>query len=478
MALSDILLESEKFTPDVDSTFEASPDGTEMLFSQLGSANPKFTTQSIGELGGNMRVGPTDPAVGTFIDKMSADSEIVVTSDITDPLNHKFKLSVANQINTNPSLNALIVPGNFMMDPSLGDPPSGYTGFPPKLNLVPALTYMTRSSLKVREVTNGFQQVLTVPVAVSTGYISVKVFQREYTSFWSPWSEATASTVYRTTTRDLNAIIYEGQYNLIVNGPNGDETDYTNLPGASLVSTVASDALLYALLADASLSVVSLETGATSRYQQILDVPVGVEHHRFIRSYVSGTWLAWFYLDNSGGGGGGTDDQTSAEVSYDPAASNLLAATAQAAIDEVVTLYSKVRVKDPTFAVVVTKQGPDAVVVTLVAGLLTISTGTKTLISGFRFFGDSTTDLVGGAITVSMVGGKGSGTNYNTSDLDTYHPTITVGNRSVIPGQNFLQRPDDANDSRNIYGVAFSTSGTASVVIDGLNGLFTLLGNQ
>lgn len=107
------------------------------------------------------------------------------------------------------------------------------------------------------------------------------------------------------------------------------------------------------------------------------------------------------------------------------------------------------------------------------AGSLTITVPASVNLHSFRFIG-AAADLSGGAITVNIVGGYGSGVNFNTGSTNMYYPFVSLQNRASAP---YLQRPDGPTDSITIYHDGFSTSGTVSITVQGLSGDFGINGN-
>ena len=124
--------------------------------------------------------------------------------------------------------------------------------------------------------------------------------------------------------------------------------------------------------------------------------------------------------------------------------------------------------------VMVSADGPGITASTAGTGNLTITVPENVTLFSFRFFGVSG-DLSSGEITIDIVGGYGSGTDFNTSDSDMYHPVITVQQRTVAPSADFEQRPHTTT-SFNIYDELFDTSGTVSVKVTGLSGSFGIFG--
>lgn len=85
-------------------------------------------------------------------------------------------------------------------------------------------------------------------------------------------------------------------------------------------------------------------------------------------------------------------------------------------------------------------------------------------------------DLSSGEITVTIVDGNTGGT-YNTSDANTRHPQISIQNRNVVlPTDPYLQRPDDSDDSINIFHERFAVNTQSKFKITGLSGDFGIIG--
>ncbi|MEO0339207.1 MAG: hypothetical protein AAF242_08325, partial [Bacteroidota bacterium] len=117
------------------------------------------------------------------------------------------------------------------------------------------------------------------------------------------------------------------------------------------------------------------------------------------------------------------------------------------------------------------------VTATKATGQVIITVPSTVTLHSFRVVGTAS-DLNSGELQIVISGGKGSGTDFNTSDTDLYHPAITIQNRSVVlPSDPYLQRPDDAGDSISIFDERFSTNGQVSVKITGLSGDFGIKGS-
>ncbi|MEO0341757.1 MAG: hypothetical protein AAF242_21455, partial [Bacteroidota bacterium] len=117
--------------------------------------------------------------------------------------------------------------------------------------------------------------------------------------------------------------------------------------------------------------------------------------------------------------------------------------------------------------VVVRANGP-GVVATKSPGSITITIPNTVTLKSFRASGIAS-DLASGELRIVIIGGQGSGQDYNTSNFDLFHPTILIQNQTVIlPSDPFLQRPDDAGDSINIFDEQFSTNGQVACRISGL----------
>ncbi|MEO0341237.1 MAG: hypothetical protein AAF242_18750, partial [Bacteroidota bacterium] len=125
--------------------------------------------------------------------------------------------------------------------------------------------------------------------------------------------------------------------------------------------------------------------------------------------------------------------------------------------------------------VVVRANGP-GVVATKSPGSITITIPNTVTLKSFRASGIAS-DLASGELRIVIIGGQGSGQDYNTSNFDLFHPTILIQNQTVIlPSDPFLQRPDDAGDSINIFDEQFSTNGQVACRISGLSGSWGIKG--
>ena len=110
------------------------------------------------------------------------------------------------------------------------------------------------------------------------------------------------------------------------------------------------------------------------------------------------------------------------------------------------------------------------------AGLVTIVVPSTVNLQSFRIVGGAS-DLNSGELRIVIQGGAGSGTDFNTSDADLYHPSIFVQNRTVILATDpYLQRPDDAGDSITLFDERFANAGEVAVKITGLSGDFGIKG--
>lgn len=108
-------------------------------------------------------------------------------------------------------------------------------------------------------------------------------------------------------------------------------------------------------------------------------------------------------------------------------------------------------------------------------GNLTVPSGVN-LIS-FRIVGASG-DLNSGELQINIIGGAGSGSTYNTNNANAFYPSFTIVNRNVLgPTDPFLQRPDDAGDSIDIFHNQLTVSGRTTSSISGLSGDFEIQGN-
>lgn len=92
----------------------------------------------------------------------------------------------------------------------------------------------------------------------------------------------------------------------------------------------------------------------------------------------------------------------------------------------------------------------------------------------FRIVGGAG-DLNSGELTLNF---NYAGTpSHNQSDATLFHPTITIQNRTqILPSDDFLQRPDDAGDSINIFDAIYAVAGRVTTKITGLSGDFGVKG--
>mgnify|MGYP005992878717 CR=1 FL=1 len=146
-------------------------------------------------------------------------------------------------------------------------------------------------------------------------------------------------------------------------------------------------------------------------------------------------------------------------------------------LDRLVDSLADVESKIETYlasSIVMVKATGLGITATKSSGALTITVPSSVSLESFRFFGSSS-DLQSGEIVVNIVGGYGSGTDFNTSDSNMYHPVITLQQRTVGPGSDFEQIIPRTG-VYNIYHKVFTTSGTVSVEVSGLSGSFGLFG--
>lgn len=110
------------------------------------------------------------------------------------------------------------------------------------------------------------------------------------------------------------------------------------------------------------------------------------------------------------------------------------------------------------------------------AGLLTIN-GNNDEIRSFRFVGGAS-DLNSGELTIRIDNnGAQDGVDYNTSDLNSIWPHISVQNRTVVlPSDPYQQKPDDAGDSIDVFDERFSIAARVTKKITGLAGDFGIYG--
>lgn len=109
------------------------------------------------------------------------------------------------------------------------------------------------------------------------------------------------------------------------------------------------------------------------------------------------------------------------------------------------------------------------------AGVGTITIPASVNMYNFRIVG-AAGDLSSGEIAVTIIDGNTGGA-YNTSDANSRYPMVTLDNRTVIlPTDPFLQRPDDAADSVNIFKERFTTATRVTFKVTGLSGDFGIAG--
>ncbi|MEO0339499.1 MAG: hypothetical protein AAF242_09810 [Bacteroidota bacterium] len=103
-------------------------------------------------------------------------------------------------------------------------------------------------------------------------------------------------------------------------------------------------------------------------------------------------------------------------------------------------------------------------------GSVTITVPNEVMLKSFRVIG-SASDLASGEVRIQLSGGRGSGTIYNTDNSDGIHPVLIIQNRtSILPSDPMLQRPDDANDSINIFDEKITSPGQVVSKVTGLSG--------
>ena len=118
----------------------------------------------------------------------------------------------------------------------------------------------------------------------------------------------------------------------------------------------------------------------------------------------------------------------------------------------------------------------EGIVTTKSQGVVVITVPEDVELLSFRFVGSSS-DLNNGELRIFIVGGENSGTEYNTSDNNLFHPFISVQNRNVVlPSDNYQQQPYAPGGSITIFHERSIDSGQSSVKITGLTGSFGILG--
>lgn len=116
--------------------------------------------------------------------------------------------------------------------------------------------------------------------------------------------------------------------------------------------------------------------------------------------------------------------------------------------------------------------GYGTITATKSAGLVSINLAKGAEMFSGQFIGASG-DLSSGEIELRIT--YPSDYNYNNSDTDSYYPVITIGNRTVVlPSDPYQQRPDDTDDSINIFWDRWTTENRVSARITGLSGDFSI----
>lgn len=109
-------------------------------------------------------------------------------------------------------------------------------------------------------------------------------------------------------------------------------------------------------------------------------------------------------------------------------------------------------------------------------GVVYIEVPEDVLLISFRTLLTSN-DLSNGEIRIIVDGGKLSGVDYNTNDINSYYPTITIQNRNVIlPSENFQQQPIVPGGSISIFNERYNTSGRSTIKVTGLAGTNSIMG--
>lgn len=99
-------------------------------------------------------------------------------------------------------------------------------------------------------------------------------------------------------------------------------------------------------------------------------------------------------------------------------------------------------------------------------GTLTVPEGIE--LYSFRIVGGAA-ELNSGEVSITIVYDPTVG--HNKSNATLWHPDITIQNRTtVLPSDPYLQRPDDAGDSINIFDEKITTPGQVTTKITGLSG--------
>ena len=99
-------------------------------------------------------------------------------------------------------------------------------------------------------------------------------------------------------------------------------------------------------------------------------------------------------------------------------------------------------------------------------GTITVPTGVE--LYSFRIVG-AASDLNSGEVRITIV--YDTGVAFNKTNDGLWHPDITIQNRTVVlPSDPYLQRPDDAGDSINIFDEQITTPGQVTTKITGLSG--------
>ena len=108
-------------------------------------------------------------------------------------------------------------------------------------------------------------------------------------------------------------------------------------------------------------------------------------------------------------------------------------------------------------------------------GNITVPSGVSLL--SFRIIGGAS-DLNSGELQINIIGGAGSGSSYNTNNANAFYPSITFVNRNVLgPTDPFLQKPDDAGDSIDIFHNQLTVSGRTTTAISGISGDWEVQGS-
>lgn len=146
---------------------------------------------------------------------------------------------------------------------------------------------------------------------------------------------------------------------------------------------------------------------------------------------------------------------------------------AQAALQYLVTYLNGRQLKRFSAGNNVRVYGYGAITATKSVGVVTINVPKDAELISAQFLGSSG-DLSSGELTINV--DYASDYNYNNSDADTWYPVVTIQNRNVVlPTDPYLQRPDDTDDSINVFHLRFVSENRSAFKITGLSGDFGVL---